>query len=123
VPYDAGVEAALLGVTAMIDVSDGLLADLAHVADASGVLIDVDPGRLEVGAPLQEIAGALGADPMRWVLTGGDDNALAATFGPDVALPERWRVVGTVGERGDAGPGVLVAGEVYSGPAGHTHFS
>ncbi len=123
VPYDAGIEAALLGVTAMIDVSDGLLADLAHVAAASGVLVDVDPGRLEVSAPLREIAGALGADPMRWVLTGGDDNALAATFGPDVELPERWRVVGAVRDPGGDTPGVLVAGESYSGPAGHTHFS
>ena len=39
-PYDAGPEAALLGATAMIDVSDGLLADLGHVAAASGVAID-----------------------------------------------------------------------------------
>src|SRR6185437_10720255 len=38
-PYDAGPEAAVLGATALIDVSDGLLADLGHVADASGVQI------------------------------------------------------------------------------------
>src|SRR5690242_11560200 len=38
-PYDAGPEAAALGATAMIDVSDGLLADLGHVAAASGVQI------------------------------------------------------------------------------------
>ncbi len=36
-PYEAGPEAAALGATAMIDVSDGLLADLGHVAAASGV--------------------------------------------------------------------------------------
>ena len=40
-PYDAGPEAAGRGATAMIDVSDGLLADLGHVADASGVLIEL----------------------------------------------------------------------------------
>ena len=40
-PYDAGPEAADLGATAMIDISDGLLADLGHVAVASGVRIDL----------------------------------------------------------------------------------
>ena len=44
-PYDAGPEAADLGATAMIDVSDGLLADLGHVAAASGVRIDLAVGR------------------------------------------------------------------------------
>src|SRR6202000_307507 len=40
-PYDAGPEASRLGATAMIDVSDGLLADLGHVAAASGVHINL----------------------------------------------------------------------------------
>ncbi|HJY01706.1 MAG TPA: thiamine-phosphate kinase, partial [Streptosporangiaceae bacterium] len=44
--YDAGPEAADLGATAMIDISDGLLADLGHVASASGVLIDLSSDRL-----------------------------------------------------------------------------
>ncbi len=43
-PYAAGPEAARLGATSMIDVSDGLLADLGHIAAASGVLIDVAHG-------------------------------------------------------------------------------
>ncbi len=50
VPYPAGPLAARLGATAMIDVSDGLLADLGHVAKASGVAIDVRPGRLRRAA-------------------------------------------------------------------------
>src|SRR5215467_13678683 len=45
-PYAAGPEAARLGATSMIDVSDGLLADLGHIAEASGVLIDVDTALL-----------------------------------------------------------------------------
>src|SRR5215472_3102197 len=43
-PYDAGPEAADLGATSMIDISDGLVADLRHVAEASGVLVDIDTG-------------------------------------------------------------------------------
>lgn len=119
VPYDAAPEAVELGVTAMCDVSDGLLADLGHIAEASDVAIDVDPAALAVPDPIRDIAGALGADPMQWILTGGDDNALVATFPAEVALPERWRAIGTV----TAGDGVTVAGERHEGPAGHVHFS
>ena len=57
-PYDAGPEAADLGATAMIDISDGLLADLGHVAAASGVLIDVASARLSPGAALLTAARA-----------------------------------------------------------------
>src|SRR5262249_29299091 len=44
-PYHAGPEAAGLGATAMIDVSDGLLADAGPLAPASGVQIDIDTRR------------------------------------------------------------------------------
>ena len=59
-PYDAGPEAATLGATAMIDVSDGLLADLGHIADASEVAIDVRAAALDT-APLEPAARALRA--------------------------------------------------------------
>ena len=85
----------------MIDVSDGLLADLGHVAAASGVVVDLDTARLAVGAPLAEAAGALNLDPLSWVLTGGDDNALVATFPPDFWRPEGFVVVGEVVAAGD----------------------
>ena len=59
-PYDAGPEAAALGATAMIDVSDGLLADLGHIAEASGVAIDVRAAALDTAA-LEPAARALAA--------------------------------------------------------------
>jgi thiamine-monophosphate kinase len=122
-PYDAGPEAALLGATAMIDVSDGLLADLGHVAAASGVQVDVDSSRLAVGGALREAAASLmAASPegmaFEWVLTGGEDHALVAAFPPGTALPARWRVIGEVRE----GTGVTVDGAPHQGPAGWQHF-
>jgi thiamine-monophosphate kinase len=118
VPYRAGPQAAELGATAMCDVSDGLLADLGHVAQASGVAVDVDSGAFDVPAPIRDAAAAIGAEPLDWILTGGDDNALAATFPAGVALPEPWRVVGRV----STGEGVTVDGEPYKGDPGHAHF-
>jgi thiamine-monophosphate kinase len=119
VPYDAGIEAAELGATAMCDVSDGLLADLGRVAAASGVSIDVDPDALDVPAEFQDVGRALGADPLDWILAGGEDHALVATFPAAAALPARWRVVGRAG----GGEGLTVAGAAYEGEAGHDHFS
>src|SRR6185437_2912451 len=60
-PYDAGPEAAGLGATAMIDVSDGLLADLGHIAGASGLRIDLDSAALRPGDRLTAAARAVAA--------------------------------------------------------------
>ncbi len=117
-PYQAGPEAALAGATAMIDVSDGLLADLGHIAVSSSVAIDVWAERMEVHQRLVDVASALGSDPLHWVLTGGEDHALAATFPSAAALPPGWRVVGTVKE----GSGVTVNGRAYERPVGWEHW-
>jgi thiamine-monophosphate kinase len=153
-PYDAGPEAADLGATAMIDISDGLLADLGHIAAASDVLIDLSSVRLAPGGHLLAAARRVNLDltergsspehasALAWVLSGGDDHALAATFPPHVTLPPRWTVIGEV-LAGPAGgpwarprrrpgqpgrpPGrysdVLVDGQPWAGPAGWDHFA
>ncbi|MFF0719482.1 MULTISPECIES: thiamine-phosphate kinase [unclassified Micromonospora] len=118
VPYPAGPQAARLGATAMIDVSDGLLADLGHVARASGVTVDLTRDAFEVPPQMRDAAQALGVDPYTWLLAGGDDHALVATFPPTTALPAEWRLVGRVEE----GSGVTVDGRPFDGPGGWDHF-
>jgi thiamine-monophosphate kinase len=117
-PYDAGPEAADLGATSMIDISDGLVADLRHVADASGVLIDIETARLPDDAALRSAAADLGADWLGWMLSGGEDHALAATFPPGTDLPGRWTVIGEV----KAGRGVALNSRPADGLSGWTHF-
>jgi thiamine-monophosphate kinase len=122
VPWGAGLEARRAGATAMVDVSDGLLADLGHVCTASGVSVDLDPAAFEVPEVLRTVAQATGGDPMRFVLTGGEDHALAATFPADAPLPPGWRVVGRVHAPAEADPGVTVGGTGWEGVRGHDHF-
>jgi len=121
-PYGQGKAAALAGATAMTDVSDGLLADLGHIAAASGVRIEVTSAAL--GPDREALAGAaerLGVDPLGWVLGGGEYHALAACF--PGAPPAGWRVIGTVSEPGPAGPDVLVDGRRWTGSAGWESFN
>jgi thiamine-monophosphate kinase len=135
-PYAQGPAAALAGATAMLDVSDGLLADVGHIAEESGVAIDLDPGAFPVDARLRETAELLGVDVLDWVLSGGEDHALAACFPSAAALPPGWTVVGRVLEPGSLAAGavsavaaegeaearVTVAGRPWAGARGWDHF-
>ncbi len=117
-PYGQGLVAAQAGAQAMTDVSDGLLADLGHLATASGVSIDLSGAALQ--ADVDAVAGAAaaaGVDPWALVLSGGEDHALVACFPGDV--PAGWRVIGMVGE---GTPGVVLDGRSPTGPAGWQSF-
>jgi thiamine-monophosphate kinase len=116
-PYDAGPIAAEAGATSMIDISDGLLAEARHLSEESGVAIDVHREAFDVPEPLHAVGAATGADPLSFILGGGDDHALLATF-PSGDVPEGWTVIGVVSE----GSGVTVDGGEYDGPTGWTHF-
>jgi len=104
----------------MIDVSDGLVADLGHVATASGVRVDLQSNAFAIPDALRQVASALSVDPLAWILRGGEDHALVATFAADSELPPGWQVIGAVLD-GDGESGVTVDGLPYA-PGGFDHF-
>jgi thiamine-monophosphate kinase len=118
-PYGQGAAGAAASAQAMIDISDGLVADLGHVADASRVGIDLSRVGLAADYDALAAAGAaVGADPWAWVLGGGEDHALVACFAD--AVPDGWRIIGRVL---DGPTGVLVDGEPWRGYAGWESFA
>lgn len=74
--------------TAMIDVSDGLVADLGHILKASGVGARLQAELLPLSAPYREALGA-GEERLPLALSGGEDYELLFTVAPqqEVQLP------------------------------------
>lgn len=96
-PLETGPAAARAGAHAMMDLSDGIARDGGRMARASKVVIELDRAALEAeAARLLEVAAICGVDPMKWVLTGGEDHGMLAAFGPDALLPEGFRVIGSI---------------------------
>ena len=105
--------------TSMIDISDGLVSDLGHIAQASKVQINIESNKFQIPEALAAAASAFNGDAMEWILSGGEDHAFAATFKTALDVPSGWTIVGSV-ESGE--PAVTVDGESYSGK-GWDHFS
>jgi thiamine-monophosphate kinase len=119
VAYDEVLVAARAGLlTSLIDVSDGLVADLGHVADLSGVRIELTAAALPLAPEIAEAATSLGIDPLEWISTGGDDHAFAGTVRG--ATPVGAVVIGAV-VSGD--PDVVFTDRTTPARGGHEHFS
>jgi thiamine-monophosphate kinase len=73
------------GVHAMMDCSDGLATDLAHICGESGVGARVRLDRIPVAAAAREAAPALGGDAREWAVSGGEDYELLLTCDPVTA--------------------------------------
>jgi len=127
---EAGLRLGRVGVHSMIDVSDGLVADLGHVAELSGVSIEVDSRLVPVQVGVPEVAAVSGLDVFRFALSGGEDYELAVTLpaaGFDAARAALiadgldLTRIGTVG----SGSGVTVVDDVgqITVPNGFDHFS
>ncbi|HZR46700.1 MAG TPA: thiamine-phosphate kinase [Candidatus Manganitrophaceae bacterium] len=69
--------------SAMIDLSDGLTADLGHLLEQSGAGAELDLSRIPLSPPLRRYALKKGSDPVRYALEGGEDYELL------FSVPER----------------------------------
>ncbi len=104
-PIAAGVG---LNATSMLDLSDGLARDAARIAKASGVKLTINSRDLQgFEAMLDDVAMRLGVQARDWVLGGGEDHSLLATFAPEVELPRAFKPIGFIAE----GSGVFLDSE------------
>ena len=110
-----GVAIPIPGIHAAIDLSDGLLFDLAHICEASQVSAVVQTQALPISQPLQNI----GCDPIKSALTGGEDYELCLIVAPDQieGLQRRAQIsgvavtkVGSIVQANGSGPQVQLEG-------------
>jgi thiamine-monophosphate kinase len=96
-PIQQGVEASIAGASSMLDVSDGLSQDLVRICKASNVAIKISSKELQGFEAMLELpALGLGVDAKNWVLHGGEDHALVATFPEGSVLPKAFKAIGVV---------------------------
>ena len=105
------------GATSAIDVSDGLVADVGHIAAASKVSIEIDAERVPRVAGVSPVQAASSGEEYEIVVTGPeiDTDEFSQEFGLD--LTEIGRVVAGT-------PGIVLkqAGELIATPPGFDHF-
>ncbi|MGH2867501.1 MAG: thiamine-phosphate kinase [Solirubrobacteraceae bacterium] len=128
-----GLALSALGVTAMIDISDGLATDARHLALAGGVQIELERARLPLTPGVAEVAAALGEDAARFALGAGEDFELCACLPAAIvpgggegaahallALDHEGLTVTIVGRVLDGAPGLFIDGE-QTQLAGYEH--
>ena len=108
-PIQFGIQAT--DATSMLDISDSLAKDAHRIARASGVKLTINRQALDgYCARLDDVAARLEVKSLDWVLFGGEDHSLLATFPNDISLPRGFKPIGTVSE----GEGVYLEASVLA---------
>ncbi len=117
--------AALRGcASAAVDISDGLMADLGHILEASGVAASIDIAKLPLSATLKRLVGE---EAVNLALNAGDDYELCITISPKAweGFPEEIRSQLTIIGEVTSGEGLAITREGQSLAAaagGYDHF-
>ncbi len=119
-------------VHAMMDISDGLATDLAHICAASGVGAEIYKDSLPVSQQLNSAASTLGKPFLDWILKGGEDYQLLFTVSPDheqdlreLVFKKNGREIFCIGKIIDA-PGVFLSDGLHREEVsyqGYDHFA
>lgn len=119
------------GVHALIDVSDGLSSDLAHILEESGVGGKIQADKLPISLDMEHFCRRLGFDPIDWALSGGEDYVLLCTLAPDRAsgiqeafLARFGRPLHAIGDITTSGKAILIRNGAAAdlNPSGWDHF-
>lgn len=123
---EEGRKALRLGATGAIDVSDGLLRDVGHICEESGVGVDIFLENIPISDAARRLAEELGLDPVRAALAGGEDYELVLTADERMASVLADELPATVIGRVRKGEGVTLLdaeGRVVAAPeTGYEHF-